>query len=65
MPPPQSNNSVGGRSYYTTSSVDMSSKAKEIEQLLSEEQIDLWKLRELALSEGGLVNGKNKINQIN
>ena len=32
-------------------------KAKEIELLLSEHDIDLWKLRELALTEGGLVNG--------
>jgi hypothetical protein len=32
-------------------------KAQEIEQILNEEEVDLWRLRELALSEGGLVNG--------
>lgn len=32
-------------------------KAEEIIQVLSEPQVDLWKLRELALSDGGLVNG--------
>lgn len=31
-------------------------KADEIQQVLSEPVVDLWKLRELALSEGGLVN---------
>jgi len=33
------------------------SKADLISRLLSEPDVDLWKLRELALSEGGLVNG--------
>ena len=33
-------------------------KAAEITQVLSNPKVDLWKLRELALSEGGLVNGK-------
>jgi hypothetical protein len=34
------------------------SKAETILQLLtSEPHVDLWKLRELALSDGGLVNG--------
>jgi hypothetical protein len=32
-------------------------KAQEINLLLAEPEIDLWKLREYALSEGGLVNG--------
>lgn len=32
-------------------------KAKEIHAVLAEPEVDLWKLRELALSEGGLVNG--------
>ena len=32
-------------------------KAIEISNVLSEPNVDLWKLRELALSEGGLVNG--------
>lgn len=34
------------------------SKAKEIQRLLEASSVDLWKLRELALSEGGLVNGR-------
>lgn len=33
------------------------SKAETIVQVLSEPHVDLWKLRELALSDGGLVNG--------
>ena len=32
-------------------------KAKEIEAVLRDENVDLWKLRGLAISEGGLVNG--------
>ena len=40
------------------SSATMSSKADEIGRVLSEPVVDLWKLRELALTEGGLVNGK-------
>lgn len=35
----------------------LASKAEEINQVLSEAEIDLWKLRELALSDGGLVDG--------
>ncbi|EED92583.1 hypothetical protein THAPSDRAFT_262611, partial [Thalassiosira pseudonana CCMP1335] len=31
-------------------------KAEEIRRVLSEPEVDLWKLRELALTEGGLVN---------
>lgn len=31
-------------------------KAEEIGRILSEPEVDLWKLREFALSEGGLVN---------
>ena len=38
---------------------DLKEKAEEIDQLLKESPVDLWKLRELALSEGGLVNGKH------
>jgi hypothetical protein len=34
--------------------------AQEIEALLNNEVVDLWRLRELALSEGGLVNGTKK-----
>ena len=36
----------------------MSTKADEIGRVLAEPVVDLWKLRELALTEGGLVNGK-------
>lgn len=36
----------------------MAEKAEEIRRILSEPVVDLWKLRELALTEGGLVNGK-------
>ena len=39
-------------------SSDMSAKAEEIRRVLSEPVVDLWKLRELALTEGGLVNGQ-------
>ena len=34
------------------------SKADEINLVLSEPNVNLWKLRELALTEGGLVNGR-------
>jgi len=34
----------------------MMAKAEEIRRILSEPVVDLWKLRELALTEGGLVN---------
>lgn len=34
-----------------------SDKAEEIDRILSTPDVDLWRLRELALSEGGLVNG--------
>lgn len=33
-------------------------KADEINLVLSEPNVNLWKLRELALTEGGLVNGR-------
>ena len=35
----------------------MQLKAEEIGLVLSEADVDLWKLRELCLTEGGLVNG--------
>eukprot|EP00585_Thalassiosira_rotula_P005893 CAMPEP_0196158034 /NCGR_PEP_ID=MMETSP0910-20130528/45114_1 /TAXON_ID=49265 /ORGANISM="Thalassiosira rotula, Strain GSO102" /LENGTH=139 /DNA_ID=CAMNT_0041422837 /DNA_START=108 /DNA_END=523 /DNA_ORIENTATION=- len=38
------------------SSKRMTAKAEEIRRVLSEPTVDLWKLRELALTEGGLVN---------
>ena len=33
-------------------------KAKAIRTVLGEPEVDLWKLRSLAISEGGLVNGE-------
>lgn len=39
------------------STMDAQRKAKEISAILSETEVNLWELRELALSEGGLVNG--------
>lgn len=36
-------------------------KAEEINLVLSEPNVNLWKLRELALTEGGLVNGTIQI----
>lgn len=32
-------------------------KEDEIEQILSSKEVDLWAIRELCLSEGGLLNG--------
>ena len=32
-------------------------QVEEIEKILAEDEVDLWALRELCLSEGGLVNG--------
>jgi hypothetical protein len=46
------------------SSAMMSAKAEEIGRVLSEPMVDLWKLRELALTEGGLVNGKILVQSI-
>ena len=39
-------------------------KALEIEAVLNQEDVDLWRLRELALSDGGLVNGESRIKRI-
>ena len=36
----------------------LTEKAELINRVLSEPEVDLWKLRELALSDGGLVNGE-------
>jgi hypothetical protein len=41
-----------------TKQARMREKAEEINLVLLAPDVDLWKLRELALSEGGLVNGK-------
>jgi hypothetical protein len=41
-----------------SASAAMQTKAEEINLILLQPQVDLWRLRELALSEGGLVNGK-------
>ena len=37
---------------------DLQEKAQFIHLVLMEPKVDLWKLRALAISEGGLVNGK-------
>jgi hypothetical protein len=37
---------------------ELQEKAEEINLVLLQPDVDLWKLRELALSEGGLVNGE-------
>lgn len=36
----------------------LTNKANEIKLVLAEPDLDLWRLRELALSDGGLVNGE-------
>jgi hypothetical protein len=36
---------------------NLEAKAREIEAVLNEEVVDLWRLRALALTEGGLVHG--------
>jgi hypothetical protein len=41
-------------------SSDYRCKAKEINLVLSEPDVNLWKLRELALTDGGLVNGRRE-----
>jgi hypothetical protein len=35
------------------------SKAEELHRVLAAPTVDMWKLRELSLSDGGLVDGKN------
>ncbi|KAL7538043.1 hypothetical protein ACHAXR_010136 [Thalassiosira sp. AJA248-18] len=40
----------------TSAPNNTAAKAEEIRRVLSEPTVDLWKLRELALTEGGLVN---------
>ena len=40
-----------------SSSERLAAKTQEIRRVLSEPTVDLWRLRELALSDGGLVNG--------
>jgi hypothetical protein len=42
----------------TKVTMNLSEKADLIDRLLSEPEVDLWTLRELALTEGGLINGK-------
>ena len=37
---------------------EYAAKIAKIQQVLDQPNVDLWKLRGLALSEGGLVNGK-------
>lgn len=38
--------------------VDEFEKAQNIERCLSQHQVNLWELRELALTRGGLINGE-------
>ena len=38
--------------------MDLAAKKEEIGLVLSAPEVDLWKLRELCLTEGGLVEGK-------
>ncbi|KAL3934433.1 MAG: hypothetical protein SGBAC_009852 [Bacillariaceae sp.] len=40
----------------SSSSIDLQQKAETINLLLLQPEVDLWKLRELCLTEGGLVN---------
>lgn len=42
------------------SSVLRREKQASIQRCLSQKSVDLWQLRELALSKGGLVNGTKK-----
>jgi hypothetical protein len=44
-----------------TKQARMREKAEEINLVLLEPDVDLWKLRELALTDGGLVNGKIRL----
>jgi hypothetical protein len=46
------------RALHNVANYHLVEKAVEINLVLSEPEIDLWRLRELAISEGGLVNGK-------
>jgi len=41
--------------------MDLKAKAEEINLVLSEPDVNLWKLRGLALTEGGLVNGRLRL----
>jgi hypothetical protein len=40
-------------------SAKLVSKAEEIHRVLNASTVDVWKLREFALSEGGLVDGRD------
>jgi hypothetical protein len=48
----------GYHALHHVASYHLVEKAVEINLILNEPEIDLWRLRELAISEGGLVNGK-------
>ena len=43
--------------FSSSPSAELVAKAEEIHRVLSAPSIDVWKLRELALTEGGLVDG--------
>ena len=51
------NNSNNNSNKSNNNNLYLQKKAEEIELLLSQPDIDLWKLRGLALMPGGLVNG--------
>lgn len=46
-----------------STSPKLADKAEEIRRILSEPTVDLWRLRELASTEGGLVNGESRAEQ--
>ena len=58
QPPPPSSFTTTTRTKSSSSYLQQQQKkAEEINLLLLEPEVDLWKLRELALTDGGLVNG--------
>ncbi|KAG7339112.1 Rab-GTPase-TBC domain containing protein [Nitzschia inconspicua] len=52
----QNSNTPGAMPSLSATSDPMMRKAEEINLILLQPEVDLWRLRELALSEGGLVN---------
>lgn len=57
MVPYQHGSSSQISSSRASSKNEYAAKIAKIQQVLDEPHVDLWKLRGLALSEGGLVNG--------
>lgn len=54
---PNNNNNNGDNNNPNQYCYRLVEKAHDIDLILNEPEIDLWMLRELALTEGGLVNG--------